>query len=136
MWKKTLKKLSKSINYLKIRHHCHYTGKCRSAAHSICNAKFNVSNEIPVVFHNDSNYDCHSVCTGKCSSPAHSICNAKFDVPNEIPVVFHNGSNYDCHSVINELENKFEENFECLGEKELKVQNFPSPNRKRCYKNR
>ena len=28
-----------------------YTGKCRGAAHSICNLKFNVPNEIPVVFH-------------------------------------------------------------------------------------
>ena len=61
------------------------------------------------------------------------MCPMKWGV---FPVVFHNGSNYDCHSVINELENKFEENFECLGEKQLKVQNFPSPNRKRCYKNR
>ena len=43
-----LKKLSKSINYQKVRDHCHCTGKYRSAAHSICNLKFNVSNEIPV----------------------------------------------------------------------------------------
>ena len=28
-----------------------YTGKCRGAAHSICNLKFNVPNEISVVFH-------------------------------------------------------------------------------------
>ena len=26
------------------------TGKCRGAAHSICNLKFNIPNEIPVVF--------------------------------------------------------------------------------------
>ena len=34
-----------------------FTGKCRSAAHSICNLIFNVPHEIPVVFRNGSNYD-------------------------------------------------------------------------------
>ena len=29
------------------------------AAHSICNLKFDVPNEIPVFFHNGSNYDYH-----------------------------------------------------------------------------
>ena len=29
--------------------------------HSICKLKFNVSNEIPVVFHNGSNYDYHFI---------------------------------------------------------------------------
>ena len=45
------------MNYQKVRDHCHYTGKYRGAAHSICNLKFNVPSEIPVVFHNGSNYD-------------------------------------------------------------------------------
>ena len=54
--KKVLKKLPKSINYQKVRDHCHYPGKYTGAAHSICNFKFDVPNEIPVVFHNDSNY--------------------------------------------------------------------------------
>ena len=52
-----LKKLSKNMNYQKVRDHCHYTGKYRGAARSICNLKFNVPSEIPVVFHNGSNYD-------------------------------------------------------------------------------
>ena len=39
------------------RDHCHYTGKYRGAAHIICNLKFNVPNEIPVVLHNGSNYN-------------------------------------------------------------------------------
>ena len=34
-----------------------FTGKYSSAAHSICNLKFNIPHGIPVVFHNDSNYD-------------------------------------------------------------------------------
>ena len=56
LWKKILTKLSKCINY-----HCHYTGKYRGAAHSICYLRFNVPSEIPVVFHNGSNYDYHFI---------------------------------------------------------------------------
>ena len=33
--------------------------KNRDTEHSICSLKFNVSNEIPVVFHNDSSYNYH-----------------------------------------------------------------------------
>ena len=55
--KRISKKLSKSINYWKVRDHCHYTGKYIGAAHSICNLKLHVPNEIPAVFHNGSN--CH-----------------------------------------------------------------------------
>ena len=46
---------------MKVRDHCHYTGKYRDAALSICNLKFNVPHEIPIVFDNDSNYDYHFV---------------------------------------------------------------------------
>ena len=56
-----LKKLSKSLQYVKVRDHCHNTGKYRGAAHSICNLKFVLLNEIPVLFHNGSNYDYHSI---------------------------------------------------------------------------
>ena len=56
-----LKKLSKSINYWKVRDHCHYTGKYRGAIHSISNLKFNKLNKISVVFHNGSNYDYHFI---------------------------------------------------------------------------
>ena len=59
--KRILKKLSKSINYRKVRDHCHYTDKYIGAAHNISNFKFNVPNEIPVVFHNGSNYDYHFI---------------------------------------------------------------------------
>ena len=37
--KKNLK-ISKSINYRKVRDHCYYTGKYRGAAHGTCNLKF------------------------------------------------------------------------------------------------
>ena len=52
---------SKSVNYWRIRDNCHYTGKYRDAAHSICNLKLNVFNEIPVVFHYCSSYDYHFI---------------------------------------------------------------------------
>ena len=48
--KRILKKFAKDKNYRKVIDHCHFTGKYRGAAHSICNLKFNMSNEIPVVF--------------------------------------------------------------------------------------
>ena len=37
-------------NYRKVRNHCHFTGKYRNATHSIYKLKFNILNEIPVVF--------------------------------------------------------------------------------------
>ena len=43
----------------KVRDHCHYTGKFRGAAHSICNLRYKTPKEIPVVFHNGSTYDYH-----------------------------------------------------------------------------
>ena len=48
-------------NYHKVRDHCHYAEKCRGAAHSICNLRYKTPKEIPVVFHNDSTYDNHSI---------------------------------------------------------------------------
>ena len=37
-------------------------------------------------------------------------------MPNEIPVVFHNSASYYYHFIIKELANKFEGEFECIGE--------------------
>ena len=45
----------------KVKDHCHYTGKYRGAAHNICNLRYKVSKEIPVVFHNGSTYDYHFI---------------------------------------------------------------------------
>ena len=47
--------------YHKVRDHCHYTGKFRGAAHSICNLTYKVPEEIPIVFHNGSTYDYHFI---------------------------------------------------------------------------
>ena len=59
--KSILKRFAKSKNYRKVRDHCHYAGTYRGAAHSICNFKFNLPNEVPVVFHNVSDYNCFIV---------------------------------------------------------------------------
>ena len=53
--KKEFKKMQK------VRDHCHYTGKYRGAAHSICNLNHKIPKEIPVVFHNGSTYDYHFI---------------------------------------------------------------------------
>ena len=47
--------------YQKVRYHCHYTGKFRGAAHSICNLRYKVQREIPVKIHNGSKYDYHFI---------------------------------------------------------------------------
>ena len=47
-------------NY-KVRDHCHYTGKYTGAAHNICNLRYKVPKEIPIVFHNGSIYDYHFI---------------------------------------------------------------------------
>ena len=51
-------------NYIKVKDHCHYTGKYRGAAHKICNMMYNTPREIPVVFHNGSSYDYHFIIKG------------------------------------------------------------------------
>ena len=50
-------KNAKGKNYQKVRDHYHSARKYRGAAHSVCNLKFNVPNEIPV----GSNYDNHFI---------------------------------------------------------------------------
>ena len=47
--------------YQKVRDHCHFTVKFRGAAHGICNLRYRVPQEMPVKFHNGSNYDYHHI---------------------------------------------------------------------------
>ena len=51
----------KDKKYCKIRDHCHYTGEYRGDAHSICNLKYSVPKNIPIIFHNGSHNDCHFI---------------------------------------------------------------------------
>lgn len=48
-------------SYCKLEDHCQYTGKYRGAANTICKFKFSKPKELPVVFHNGSNYDYNSI---------------------------------------------------------------------------
>ena len=43
----------------KVRHHCHFTGRYRGAAHKICNLKYRKPDFTPVLFHNLIGYDSH-----------------------------------------------------------------------------
>ena len=48
------------INKRKVKDHCHYTGKFRGAAYSICNLNYNDQKKIPIINHNVS-YDTHFI---------------------------------------------------------------------------
>ena len=50
--KKFEDKYTNDKKYCKVGGHCHYSGKYRGVAHSICNLKYNIPKEILVVFHN------------------------------------------------------------------------------------
>ena len=43
--------------YCEVRNHCHYRVKYRSSLHSICNLKCSVPKIIPIVFHDEYNYE-------------------------------------------------------------------------------
>ena len=91
--KRIPKKIAKDKNYRKVRYHCHYTGKYRDAAHSTCNSKFNVPNEIPVVFHKGSNDDYHFIIKDLAS-----------DVEWKFECLGENKKNYKTFSVLIEKE--------------------------------
>ena len=51
-------------NNTKVKNHCHFTGKYRSAAHKCCNLKLKVkpdTSKILVLFHNLKGYDSHLI---------------------------------------------------------------------------
>ena len=37
---------------VRVRDHCHYTGKYKGAAHNNCNINFRLTDKIPVIFRN------------------------------------------------------------------------------------
>ena len=48
-------------NFHKVKDHCNDTGKYRGAALDICNLRYKIPKEIPVVFHNGYTYDYHFI---------------------------------------------------------------------------
>ena len=46
---------------VKVRHHCHITGKYRGSVHKCCNLNLKLNHKIPVVFHNLNNYNFHLI---------------------------------------------------------------------------
>ena len=48
-----------SVENMKVRDHCHYTGIYRGAAHLLCNLRYKIPSYIPVVFHNLAGYDAY-----------------------------------------------------------------------------
>ena len=61
--RRILQKLAQNKNYRKVRDHCNCTDKYGGAAHSTCILELNIPNEVSVVFHNGSHYDCESLLT-------------------------------------------------------------------------
>ena len=45
-----------NTKYDKVRDHCYNTGKSRETAHDICNLRYQIPKEIPVVFFNGSHF--------------------------------------------------------------------------------
>lgn len=58
---------------VRVRDHCHLTGKYRGSAHSDCNLNYKVSRHVPVVFHNLSNYDAHFIISAVAKNIPGSI---------------------------------------------------------------
>ena len=51
----------KLIDDEKVRDHCYVTGKSRGAAHWSCNMNLQLTNKVPVIFHNSRGYDCYLI---------------------------------------------------------------------------
>ena len=48
-------------NDVKVRDHCHITGKYRVSLHRDCNINVKLNHKIPVIFHNLKNFDSHLI---------------------------------------------------------------------------
>ena len=50
-----------SAKDVRVRDHCHTTGKYRRSAHQDCNINYRLTDKIPVIFHNLKGYDSHFI---------------------------------------------------------------------------
>ncbi|XP_068728071.1 uncharacterized protein [Montipora capricornis] len=46
---------------IRLRDHCHISGQYRGSAHQECNLNFQITDKIPVIFHNFRGYDSHFI---------------------------------------------------------------------------
>ena len=49
------------LDDIRVRDHCHLSGRFRGPAHSECNLNYKNAFYIPIVFHNLSGYDSHFI---------------------------------------------------------------------------
>ena len=54
-------KYVKDKKYYEVRVHCHKTRKYKGSAHCICDLNYSVLKQVPIDFHNESNYDYHFI---------------------------------------------------------------------------
>ena len=48
-------------NEEKVRDHCHVAGEFRGAAYQNCNVNFQLTDKVPVIFHNSRGYEIHLI---------------------------------------------------------------------------
>ena len=72
-------------------------------------------------------YRCHY--TRKFRGAAHNYYNLRYNVPKHIPIVIQKAG-YDIHFIINQLEEEFKGQFECIGENMEKYITFSAPIKK------
>ena len=57
----TLEANDDGVIEMRVRDHCHLSGKYRGAAHPTCNLKYQVPKNIPLMIHNSKGYDSHFI---------------------------------------------------------------------------
>ena len=69
---------------VRVRDHCHVTGKYRGSAHESCNLNFKLTDKIPVIFHNLKGYDSHFIMQEIGSIIEKILIQTKKDKPKSI----------------------------------------------------
>ena len=104
---------------VRVRDHCHITGKFRGSAHQECNLKLRTEVDEQHFKTMDGCHICgekyidkdvrvrdHCHITGKFRALAHQECNLKLRIKPEdikIPVIFHNLRGYDSHYIMQQI---------------------------------